>query len=193
LKTHEAAVLTGAEGVRRAVGPTILLHSGAYFDFEDPAAQPVVIEDIAHALANLCRFTGHTQRFYSVAEHSVWCSEIVPKEHALAALLHDAVEAFVGDVSRPLKALLPEYREVEKRIEAAVLPMFGLSLPLHPAVKEADARMLLVEQAQAMGNADDWPDFAGLQPADVRLGFWHPASARTFFLQRYYELVRGFA
>lgn len=103
--------MTGTEGIRRIVGPTILLRSGSYFDFENPEGSEFDLFDIAHALGHLCRFTGHVMRFYSVAEHCVHCSRIVPPEHALAALMHDAAEAFIGDVSRPLKAMLPGYQD----------------------------------------------------------------------------------
>lgn len=184
-------MLTGDEGISRVNGPTILLRSGAYFDFEDPGALRVSIFDIAHALGNICRFTGHTREFYSVAEHSVWCSIIAPPEHAFAALMHDAVEALVGDMSRPLKSLLPEYKAIEHRIEGALLPSFGIALPLDPEVKKADARMLLVEQAQGMKNRDEWVDFAGLEPAEVELKFWSPSEARAAFLARYWNLAAG--
>lgn len=103
-------------GIRVIKGPTILLLSGEYFDLAEPEACAFQVSDIAHALGNICRFTGHTQRFYSVAEHSVICSHMVPPEDAMAALMHDAAEAFIGDVSSPLKSLLPDYKAVEQRV-----------------------------------------------------------------------------
>ena len=111
---------------RAISGPTILLRSGNYFDLQDPSASRFEVTDIAHALSNICRFTGHTQRFYSVAEHSVICSHMVPPEDAMAALMHDASEAFIGDVSTPLKSLLPDYKSVERRVEQAVWSRLGL-------------------------------------------------------------------
>ena len=77
--------------------------SGLHFDYRDIMRNEVKIEDIAHALSHLCRFGGHVPRFYSVAQHSVIVSHLVPPEHALGALLHDATEAFVQDVVRPVK------------------------------------------------------------------------------------------
>lgn len=180
--------MTGLEGIHRIVGPTILTVSGAYFDFENPEQSAFGIADVAHALAHLCRFTGHVRRFYSVAEHSYHCSYLVPPEDALAALLHDAAEAFLGDVSRPLKSLLPGYRALEDRIEPVVLARFGLPPVLPPSVKAADKAMLLVEQRQAMGDAGrPWPGLGEWVP-EVELEFWEPTSACDWFLARYLEL-----
>ena len=168
-------------------GSTILLASGDYFDLLEPESclGPCLARDIAHALSNLCRFTGHTSRFYSVAEHSVFVSRIVPPEDALAGLLHDAAEAFIGDVSSPLKALLPEYRVIEKRIEAAVLGHFGIRW-IPETVKIADRQMLRKEQREAMGN-DDNCSSGLLMPRDIGpLRFWTPEEAAAFW---YYEFL----
>jgi 5'-deoxynucleotidase YfbR-like HD superfamily hydrolase len=174
--------------VRRIVGPTIALQSGEYFDFLDPAASRFTIEDIAHALAHICRFTGHVHTYYSVAQHSVHVSRIVPAWCALAGLLHDAAEAFVGDVSKPLKDLLPDYRIIETRVEQAVLDRFGLSLPLPLEIKEADITMLATEQRQLMTNGDTWHHTHGRQPLDMKLPYMPPKIAKQAFLDRFAEL-----
>lgn len=176
------------EEIRYQVGPTILLRSGAYFDFEEPEASAFTIGDIAHALSHLCRFTGHTRQFYSVAEHSWFCSMIVPRRVALHALLHDAAEAFVGDVSRPLKALLPGYREIERRVESAVFARFGLGPDMPREVKDADLQMLRSEQRWVMGSDDRWPGIDMIQPV-VRPHCWEPERARGHFLERFEELA----
>lgn len=175
--------------VRRIVGPTILLSSGEYFDFLNPRGSVFGIEDIAHGLSHICRFAGHCREFYSVAQHSVYVSHLVPPEHAFAGLMHDAAEAFVGDVAKPLKDLLPEYRAIEHAIEAVVLARFGLSLPLHPSVKEADIVMLATEQLALMQNRDDWQYTRGRKPADIEIKPMGPVEARSFFLARFHELT----
>lgn len=93
-------------------GEWILTFSGERFYPFSPAPEEVKTKDIAHALANICRFNGHTRGFYSVAAHSVHVSRLVPPEFALEALLHDAAEAYVGDMVRPLKRGLPAFEEV---------------------------------------------------------------------------------
>lgn len=122
--------------------PTILTIEGEYFDFTAPEKWRGSIRTVAHALAHICRFGGHTRRFYSVAQHCVLMSYLVPPEHALHALLHEAGEPFAGDMPAPLKMLLPEYKALEKRIEAAVLTRFNLHPKLPDCIKRADLVLL---------------------------------------------------
>lgn len=175
-------------GIHHIVGPTILLRSGSYFDFEVPEESEVTIMDIAHGLSHICRFTGQCHTFYSVAEHSILCSQRVPPEHAFAALMHDAAEAVMGDVSRPLKSLLPDYKKIERRVERAILGKFGLSAEMHPAVKAADMEMLAFEQQIVMLNSDNWPgiEIAGETPD---IDFLPPPDAYAAFIRRFYELA----
>lgn len=174
--------------VRRIIGPTILLHSGNYFDYEDAEGSLFGIEDIARGLSHICRFGGQCGRFYSVAEHSVYVSRIVHPDHAFAGLMHDAAEAFVGDMPKPLKVMCPDYQAIEKRIERAVLDRFGLSLPLDPSIKEADIVMLATEQAQVMQNRDDWDYTRGKQCADIQVQCLPPNDAMNMFLNRFAEV-----
>src|ERR1017187_2988058 len=117
--------------------------------------QKTLVEDIAHALAHRCRFGGHASKFYSVAEHSVHVSQLYLPEHALWGLLHDASEAYLVDLPRPLK-LLPEfapYREAECQLQRAVAVRFGLP-PYQPAsVTEADDTMLWIEAHSLLDSA----------------------------------------
>lgn len=175
--------------VRRIVGPTILLASGNYFDFLDPENSTFTIEDIATGLSNTCRFAGQCSRFYSVAQHSVIVSHHVPLAFAFAGLMHDAPEAFIGDVSKPLKDILPDYRALEERISAAVLGRFNLPGKTPPEVKEIDVAMLAAEQKQLMRNRDDWNYTRGRKPLDIEIPPMGPREARAKFLARYAALA----
>lgn len=105
------------------------------------------ISDISHSLSLLCRFNGHCNNFYSVAQHSVMCSFIVNKEHALSALLHDATEAYISDVPTPIKRLIPEIAEFENYLWSDIISKaFGLPKSLPPEVKKADAACLKWEK-----------------------------------------------
>lgn len=170
--------------VRTIKGPTILLNSGSYFDILAPETSAFTIYDIAHGLSNVCRFAGQCGRFYSVAQHSVHVSEIVPPADAYPALMHDAPEAFIGDIAKPLKVLLPEYAVIERSVEAAIFARFAVP-PLPPAVKEADVVMLATEQRHLMHNRDDWDYTRGRQPLNMHLPTWTPEQAKAAFLARF--------
>ena len=158
------------------------------FRFAAPDAEDVDILDIASALSKTCRFNGHCEDFYSVAQHSVMVSQIVPPEHALAGLLHDAAEAYVGDMVSPLKRAMPAFREVEDAVLAAIFERFGLMLPLPDAVKHADLVMLATEKRDLLGPSPlDWGPLPPPLDVQVRPGPWR--WARRAFLSRFHELV----
>lgn len=173
------------------IGPVIQLAGGGFFDLLNPESSDFGIEDIAHGLAHLCRFTGHTRTFYSVAQHSVMVSLLVPRPLALAGLLHDAHEAFVGDMATPLKNLLPGYREIELRTEKAVRARFGLPGVLGAEVKRADLVMLATERRDLMAdNGVNWAILDGVTPLSKSLTAASPGLAKERFLRRYHE-IRG--
>lgn len=133
---------------------------GKRFDPFDPNPALIDIEDIAHSLSSICRYGGHSNRFYSVAEHSVLVAEYLlatwcDRKLALAGLLHDAAEAYMGDIPRPIK-YRPEfafYREAEARLDAMIFERFGLAEFIGDAqVKFADDSILADEAEEFMGN-----------------------------------------
>lgn len=177
---HDARIAT--------VAPAILLSTGRYFDFRNPT--PLTITEVAHALSNICRFTGHCSKFYSVAQHSIHVSKLVPEQLALQGLLHDAVEAVMGDMSGPLKRLFPEYRELEKRMEAVILNGFGLSSELHPLVKRADLIALRTEQRDLMHPGGGlWTCLEGIEPDPRPINPDLALIAEYKFLIRYSDLT----
>lgn len=171
--------------------PTILTFTGGfYFDLENPDPERILINDIAQGLSNTCRFAGQCREFYSVAQHSVHVSELVPRWDALAALLHDAQEAYIHDITRPLKQLLPDYRDIEKVLERTIAERFDLCWPLPPSVKDADLVMLATEQRDLMPpHADTWYCLRGIVPRHDPIIPWTPHQARYQFLRRFYELT----
>ena len=148
-----------------------------------PRPEDVDIVDIAHSLAMQCRYNGHVSRFYSVAEHCVLMSEVIEPEFALWALLHDATEAYVGDMVRPLKLNMPEYRAVEDRVEFAIAERFGLPLPMPTRVKEVDTAILLNERRALLSDSYPWSTDGEL--LNVEIHGWEPTSAEARYLARF--------
>jgi len=122
--------------------------TGRRVDYVRVGPEDIDIEDIATALSRECRFAGHCKHFYSVAQHSVLVSRLVPEELALEGLLHDASEAYLKDIPSPLKSLLPDYREIEARFDRAIRRRFGLPETPSPEIKRADLVLLATERRQ---------------------------------------------
>jgi uncharacterized protein len=146
----------------------------------DPRPDEIRLEDIAAAISKLCRYGGHCVQFYSVAEHCVHVASRAPDHLKLAALMHDAAEAYVIDVPRPLKAWLPGYKEIEERVEKAIAARFNLPFPIADEIKQLDERIIEDERMQAMSEP---PRCWGHREAlGVTLQFWSPAQAAYRFL-----------
>jgi len=165
--------------------PSIWLSSGKYFNFVDLESNEWTIDDVAHNLSMICRFNGSIPRFYSVAEHSVYVSRMCP-EMRLEALLHDAHEAWIGDVTAPLKTLLADFRALENRIQAHTLSRFGIPCPLHRDIHIADKRVFVTESLQLRGIQDSFHD---LEPAPVAIECLSPEQAERFFLDEFRSLL----
>lgn len=176
--------------------------TGIDFDLSAPAPEMVDIRDIAHALARVCRFNGHTRGDpYSVAQHSlavsIRASHAAGREAARLGLLHDAAEAYLGDMTAPLKRLMPDYVALEREVEAAIARRFGLwppvSVPIsaRDAVREADRRMLATEARDLMGVTDPAAlGFGDRPPYDdmARITPWPTDAAETAFRERFNSL-----
>lgn len=172
-------------------GDWMQTYTGRAFYPLDPQPADIHPTDIGHALGMLCRYGGHVRRFYSVAEHCVLMSHAVPAEHALWALLHDATEAYVVDVPRPLKRMLPEYRAIEDRVMRAIIERFELSDTMPDQVVGADRRILLDERAELLAPPPmPWASYLEEQePLGVTIAGWEPAIASRRYLQRFYQLT----
>lgn len=178
-------------------GAWIQTYSGVAFYPLDPRPEEILIEDIAHALAMQCRFTGHVKRFYSVAEHSVHVSRLCPAEFALWGLLHDASEAYLCDVARPVKRMpgMEGYRAAEAKLMDNITARFGLD-PDEPAgVKLADTTMLGIEVRDLMhwplANAAKWQwCLDAIRDCQITIRRpWGPEEAEERFLDRFRELT----
>jgi 5'-deoxynucleotidase YfbR-like HD superfamily hydrolase len=168
---------------------TMLTNTGQYVHFTRLADHQYTIQEIAAALSKICRYTGHCREFYSVAQHCVYASQMVP-QYGLTALLHDASEAYLGDVSTHLKALLSDYKGLEEECERAIAETFGIPYPYPPEVKEADMRLLITEKQQLMPTTAEckfhWPN---IQPYPFTIVPMSPKDAEAAFLRRFKELT----
>jgi 5'-deoxynucleotidase YfbR-like HD superfamily hydrolase len=174
------------------VGSNIRLHSGGYIDLLNPDPAAIHLSDIAHALSQMCRFGGHTARFYSVAEHC-WhaADQALADGHGLevqrACLLHDATEAYLGDVVKPLKQFLPEYTQIERAFEAVIRRRFGLTSDpsVWAVVKEIDQALLIAER-RAWFTADTVTWTGEDTTRSLPRVYWghEPTAARVIYLKR---------
>lgn len=126
--------------------------TGKYVNVFEPTEEMICIEDIAHSLSFQCRFGGHLPKFYSVAQHSALCSQMVEQEFKLAALLHDASEAYLLDIPSPVKNGLSNYKEIEDNLMKVIAEKFNFEYPLPTEVKLADLRLLNLEWNSLMIN-----------------------------------------
>jgi len=192
--------MSATETTIERIGDWMQTRSGIRFYPFDPRPEEVHIEDIAAALSKICRFNGHCREFYSVAEHSVRVSRICDPQDALWGLLHDAAEAYVGDMVRPIKRhqQLGAYRETEYEVMEAIIARFSLShegiwaheMPY--SVKLADEVMLATEARDLM-DVRDWDSYSELvvKALPVPVVCWSAANAEQQFLRRFRELTEG--
>lgn len=138
-------------------GNWIQTYTGIKMFVMDPRPEEISIHDIAHSLSNQCRFTGHSREFYSIAQHSVLVSELLPAELKLVGLLHDASEAYLTDVARPVKEFLSNYKDIEDKLMQAIAQKFSFDWPSSQELKDADNAALIAEQLYLFPYAiDNW-------------------------------------
>jgi len=167
-------------------GPYIRTYSGIKFTIFNPKPEMIIIEDIAHALSQLCRYGGHCSPFYSVARHSIIASYLVEEKYALDALCHDFSEAYVIDLPRPIKQQIPEYTKLEDKIYLSIAQKYNLSFPIPPAVHKIDRDMIGYE----------WDYFMEKKPKPELLDFYKkyflnstPEETKNEFLARFHYLM----
>ena len=153
-------------------------YTGKLIDFNKIRPEDIDILDIAHGLAHITRFGGQAQNHITVAEHSLTVASLVPAPYKFAALLHDAAEAYLGDIPKPLKNLLPEYQRIEKQLMNIIAAKFGFAYPLPKIVKEADREAIRKEWAENVLSSRDKVSI----PDDL--------TVREEFLQKFQEYER---
>ena len=179
----------------------IQTYSGGFVDPLAPDPSSIEAADIAHALAHHCRFGGHSRVFYSVAQHSCLVTDAVEArtadvELALAALLHDATEAYLGDLPHPLKHRSPlgeAFRAAEARLQAAIAARFGVPVETPEPVKEVDRALLATERITLMRPSPNgaWPELAGVEALEVPIEPWPPERPAAEFLRRLERLLEA--
>lgn len=167
---------------------SILTFTGKFLDYLNPSIAQISIEDIAIALSREARFSGHTKEFYSVAQHSIYVSRLVPPAFAMEALLHDGTEAYCKDIPTPLKRLLPDYQKIERAVDLVIRKKFKLPSTMSQEVADGDHIALFHEMANFTRHNVD-----GLNGTAPVLTPLSSEDARAEFLARFKELrtLRG--
>lgn len=166
-------------------GHAIQTYSGRVFFPLDPHIDEIFLVDIAHALSMICRFGGHTKKFYSVAEHSFFVSQLAgPYKSDLTrwGLLHDASEAYLLDLVQPMKRAIPQYRAFEEIVMQRIAERFDLPWPMPLEIKDVDVKMLYTEKDQLLNPCSTaWA--VGGKPFPIELPCWSPEEAELQFLK----------
>jgi 5'-deoxynucleotidase YfbR-like HD superfamily hydrolase len=211
-KATAKAILTaydatkGNEDERWSVTPTddvwVSTATGRMVSLLDPQPETITLGDIAHALSMICRFNGHVTRFYSVADHSVHVSKLVPPELAMVGLLHDAAEAYLGDIISPVKKMMANgqsmaFKDAERRLWEAICERFSIDPKLLASVKQADLIALATEKRDLLAHDLDI-GCEGVDPDGDLLAVYRgqvrecsPIDSRQRFLQRFQVIRNG--
>lgn len=171
-------------------------YTGKKFDVFNPQPEDISIVDVAHALSMMCRYNGHCKYFFSVAEHSINVCDFVAKTSnnkklLLWGLLHDATEAYLADITSPVKPYLSNYVELEQKIMGVICGKFGLQVGMPTVIHEADIEMLRAEAYQLMTSKGvNWK--ANMESdtpiIEMKLKCYSPDEAKLFFLEKFFLL-----
>lgn len=181
--------------MRERKGDWMQTFTGKQFYPADPHSDDYDINDVAHALSQLCRYGGHTSRFYSVAEHSILMSEVAEElfglEGAYEALMHDGSEAYLPDIPKPVKNSFPAIDKAAQAIEKDFNRFFCIPFPMSPEIKDIDTR-IVVDEKQALMNTHGnvkWHKYNDVWPLGVDIRCLSPVEAEAIFLKRFRRLV----
>lgn len=168
--------------------PAVTTVTGVQFTFLAPTPDMFRVIDIATGLSHQCRFAGQVNRFYSVAEHSVLVSKLVPEEYAMAGLFHDAAEAYMNDIPSPIKRQkeLRGYCDIENHIQKQLFMALKIDPVLPMEVHEADHNLVATEAMQLQDPTPAW--VWERDPYILPLHFWSPEEAKQKFLDRFVEI-----
>lgn len=158
-------------------------HNTFFYNRNNP--ENISILDIAQGLSNICRYSGQCNYFYSVAQHSCIIYDLAPSHLKLIGLLHDGAEAYISDIPRPVKTLVPEIKELEITIQMQIAHRFELSFPYSSQIEILDSMLMLREAQLLFDGGVSW-NIDGLDPIDININtFWTPKRAKREFLFRY--------
>jgi hypothetical protein len=160
--------------------------------FNPLLAEPsdIQIEDIAHALSQICRYGGHCRKFYSVAQHSVIVAAHLAPPFQFEGLMHDSPEAYIGDMVKPLKIQMPEFNRVENHVWRVIAKRFHLPNTMSPKVKKADAQALGTERRDLLDNRFHyhWKFLEGVKIWKKTVVPWSSPKAEREFLKWFHYL-----
>jgi len=184
-----ATDMTDSSTTGMVTTPYVSTFLGNRFYPLEPRIDRVDIEDIAHGLAYQCRFNGQTREFYSVAQHSLVVASLVPNDLRLAALLHDAAEAYLGDMVKPLKVLLPAFAAIEEQVSAIIAHAFDVDFTNYGPIKRADLIALATEKRDLMPHSTErWEYLDNVRPLPERIVAMQPGEAKQAFLSEFTRL-----
>jgi len=180
-------MLQNKNKVDEYTGNWITTYIGKKFHFLEPSEDEIDIRDIAHALALTCRFGGHCSKFYSVAQHSVLVSWQVSEKNMLAGLMHDAHEAYLHDVPRPIKARIAGYADIANNLQNKIQLKYKYTITNEDEIKWADDTLLSTEKRDLLTNTEDWKELP--TPLEHKIYCWSPKYSEEKFLEVFKYLM----